>query len=91
MVLIFTPKAFCEGTATKSVKMLGLTYRQEEESNRVLLFLVAKRNPYHQATLANINNNLKKTMRTNNLQTISFMVGTISIKKKENSENYLFT
>ena len=47
MVLIFTPKAFCEGTATKSVKMLGLTYRQEEESNRVLLFLVAKRNPYH--------------------------------------------
>ena len=47
MVPVFTPKAFCEGTATTSVKMLGLTYRQEEESNRVLLFLVAKRNPFH--------------------------------------------
>ena len=45
-VPVFTPKAFCEGTATKSVKMLGLTYRQEEELIGCFYFLLQKETPF---------------------------------------------
>ena len=36
VLVVFARKALREGTVTKSVKMLGLTHRQEGESNRML-------------------------------------------------------
>ena len=46
-VMVLAVFTLCEGTVTKSVKMSGLTHRQEGESNRMLQFLVTMWAPYH--------------------------------------------